>query len=499
MLKLENVTYRYPGAESSALNGLNLEIRPGEALCLMGANGSGKSTLAKIIAGLVKLNRGRVSLDGADINERTSKQQVGILFQNPDNQMVAVTVEKEIAFALENQATAQNEMERRVTEALRTFGIEHLRRRLTSELSGGEKQLVALASIMIIHPRVLVLDEPDSFLDEPGKRNLRRELDALKKDSPDLIEIRITQYPQVAELYQRMVVIENGAVVADDIPANIFRDRSLCLRNGLTFDRNQAPPPIPKIWSVENHKDRLPRPDKLELDNVSFGYEDQFFLKDISLTLEAGETIGVVGPTGAGKSTLGQIICGLMPPRRGGLKFYDGNVIRSDRNRAGWVSGVFQQPERQFFLANCLEEVAFGPTNLGYDLTPEDIRSFFIMTGLNPDKFAGRDPFTLSVGEKRRLAFAAVLATLPGFIVFDEPTSALDREGVGRFIGLSRALKAKKTGQLIITHDGRIVRELADRILFLAGDGRHEIITTSELIQREQYNHLISSPTFDED
>ena len=499
MLKLEDVTYSYPGSDRPAVNGLNLTVRPGEALCLMGANGSGKSTLAKIIAGLVRIDCGRVTFDGSDINDRTDKKRVGILFQNPDNQMVAVQVEKEIAFALENLGTPQAEMERRITEILQKFGIEHLRQRLTSQLSGGEKQLVALASIMVVQPPVLVLDEPDSYLDQPGKERLRRELDDIKKDNPELVEIRITQYPRTAARYERLVIIENGVAAADDAPAKILGDRSLCLENGLAYDLDREPSAIPAVLSGASRTEENARPDKLQLDGISFGYGESSFLNDISLTLAAGETVGIIGPTGVGKSTLGQIICGLIKPREGELSFYRGGVRCADENRTGRVSGVFQQPERQFFLSSCFEEVAFGPSNFGYDLSNEDIGAFFEMAGLDFDRFAKRDPFTLSVGEKRRLAFAAVLATLPSFVVFDEPTSALDREGVGRFILLSRALKAKKTGQVIITHDGQIVKELADRVLCLVGDGSREIITTPELMTHERYSRLISSPASDGD
>jgi len=497
MLRLKNVTYSYPGAARPAVNGLNLDVKPGESLCLMGANGSGKSTLAKIIAGLMKIKQGRVTINGKDISDRTCKQQVGILFQNPDNQMVAVLVEKEIAFALENRGVPQEEMERRITDALRVFGIEHLRKRLTSELSGGEKQLVALASIMIIHPPVLVLDEPDSYLDEAGKNKLRLELDAIKKINPDIVEIRITQYSRVALQYDRLVVIEDGAVAADDKPSKIYSDKTLCIENGLTYNFKETPPPVPAIFTALNHKGKETRPDKIKLNGVSFGYDEKPFLNDISLELEAGEIIGVIGPTGAGKSTLGQLVCGLLKPIKGEVKFLNNDEICSGRNRAGWVSGVFQQPERQFFLSDCFEEVAFGPKNFGYELSPEDINGFFEMTGLDPAEFSGRDPFTLSVGEKRRLAFAAVLSTLPSFIVFDEPTSALDQEGVGRFILLSRTLKERKTGQMVITHDGQILKTLADRVLCLTGDGRHEIMSVSELIRHEQYSCLVSSSAFD--
>jgi energy-coupling factor transporter ATP-binding protein EcfA2 len=176
MIKLENITYRYRGGSRAALRNLNLHVDRGEAVCVMGRNGSGKSTLARLVAGLIKPEQGRVVVNGDDTRPIDGGPRVGILFQNTDNQMVATLVDSELAFALENMAFGQDEMEAAVTAVAERFGISHLLRRLTSDLSGGEKQRVALASIMIQDPPVLVLDEPDSFLDEAGRRILSSEL-----------------------------------------------------------------------------------------------------------------------------------------------------------------------------------------------------------------------------------------------------------------------------------------------------------------------------------
>ena len=171
MLRFEDVSYRYAEDAPEALREVSVTVNPGEAVAVMGANGSGKSTFVRLAARLHEPSKGWVK-----VTDRAGRETpVGILFQNPDNQMVAVTVEKEIAFALENLATPLDEMEERITDTLARFGISHLRRRLTAELSGGEKQRVALASVMISEPEVLVLDEPDSYLDQAGKIALREE------------------------------------------------------------------------------------------------------------------------------------------------------------------------------------------------------------------------------------------------------------------------------------------------------------------------------------
>ena len=499
MIKFEDVTYYYPETTEPALRNLNLSIGPGEAVCVMGANGSGKSTLARVLAGLTGITRGRVTVNGDDVADKALSRKVGILFQNPDNQMVAVQVEKEIAFALENKACPLAEMDEAVTAALEAFGIAHLRERLTSELSGGEKQLVALASVMVEKPPVLVLDEPDSYLDEPGKNKLQKHLARLKTDNPDLVEIRITQYPQAARHYPRLIVLDRGAVVADGAPSEIFSNIEFCLKTGLRYDRNRYHAVMAEVPLPGNNHLTEKKPDRLVANRLSFGYRKEPVIKNLDLSLGRGEIIGVIGPTGAGKSTLGMLCCGLLQPGQGSVDFYrDGDLV-SQQPRPGWVSGVFQQPERQFFLSSCVEEISFGPKNLGYELTPEEINGFFKMAGLDSSRFSARDPFSLSVGEKRRLAFAVVLATYAPFIVFDEPTSALDREGVGRFITMARELQDRGVGLIIISHDGDIISELAERVIYLPGDGSCNILSASELFQSEWHSEVISSPAFNED
>jgi energy-coupling factor transporter ATP-binding protein EcfA2 len=291
MIELTNVTYSYPQQDQPALNHLSLSIKSGEAVCVMGANGSGKSTFAALLAGLVQPQGGRLTIDC----QEPTPLPVGILFQNPDNQMVAVTVEKEVAFALENLGTLPDEMERRIGETLERFRISHLRRRLTAELSGGEKQRVALASVMVMRPPILVLDEPDSFLDEAGKRILVDELERIKASTPSLTEIRITQYPHVARSYSRLIVFDQGGVAADGRPDDIFADPELCLRTGLSYslDADGALPPALPDYAAGDES-----PMRLVTDSLGFAYGNGGeIVRELNLDLAAGETIGVVGPS----------------------------------------------------------------------------------------------------------------------------------------------------------------------------------------------------------
>ncbi|MDD3733120.1 MAG: ATP-binding cassette domain-containing protein, partial [candidate division Zixibacteria bacterium] len=337
MIKIKNVTYRYRDVAEAALRNLSLEISEGESLCIMGSNGSGKSTLARVMAGLLKVTEGRVTIDGVDAADKSQGNKTGLLFQNPDNQMVAVLVEKEVAFALENAACPRREMEERVDAALVMFGIGPLRMRMTSELSGGEKQLVALAAVMVQKPRVLVLDEPDSYLDENGKKILLQQLARLRADNPRLVEICITQYPQTARLYPRLVVLDRGRIVADRTPEIVFADRALTLATGLRYDLEQYQRREVAIPGISSHLVENKKPDRLMFNHLTFGYRREPLLNNVSFTLERGESLGLVGPTGAGKSTLAMLGTGLLKPAQGMVAFYRGQELLSHQVQPGWV------------------------------------------------------------------------------------------------------------------------------------------------------------------
>jgi energy-coupling factor transporter ATP-binding protein EcfA2 len=495
MIELDHISYWYPNRPQAALRDLSLRLQDGESVCVMGRNGSGKTTLVKLIAGLVKPDRGHLRADGR-LRTESGDGQVGILFQNPDNQMVATLVEKEIAFALENRAMPQAEMESVIAGVAGQFGIARLLNRLTSELSGGEKQRVALASVMVQNPCVLLLDEPDSFLDQEGRRILTAELARLHRDDVRLIEIRITQSAQVARDYARLIVLNDGTVVADGKPEGIFGDQRLCSVAGLTIpDLSQIQVTVPSsLKSGEEADDE--RLSSVLLEQVSFAWpmcEPVFH--NINLSLAVEETVGLVGPTGVGKSSLGLLIAGLLKADEGRILYLHKNGLGlTDAVIRGQLALMLQQPERQFFLESCAEEVAFGPNNRGRTLDSTEINSFLEMVGLNPARFADRDPFSLSAGEKRRLAFAAVLAMAPSFVIFDEPTAGLDGEGVGRFIALSRALRRLRVGQVIISHDGDVVRQLCDRALYITRRGDLLPLSLSELFDDPRYAGVVSSP-----
>ncbi|MEE8576001.1 MAG: ATP-binding cassette domain-containing protein, partial [candidate division Zixibacteria bacterium] len=390
MIQSENLTYRYPGADKDAICDLTLAVSSGERLALMGGNGSGKSTLARLFAALLTPDSGRLFVNGAsDASSDNQASSVGILFQNPDNQMVSVLVDKEIAFALENRGATMVEMERGVKRSLQCFGISHLARRLTSELSGGEKQRVALSAITVDQPRLLLLDEPDSYLDRAGRQLLKEQLLKLRQAVPDLTEIRITQYPEVARTYPRLVVLKDGQIVFDGEPEKFFSDRAQVSSCRLSFEPDQQSDRMASDFSPASLNGKK----SLQVEKLTFGHsEDRTLFNEATFSLESGEIVALVGPTGCGKSTLGHILCGLIQPDSGRVRLTDDGLQVSEDKRAGMVSGVLQQPERQFFLPSCNEEVAFGPSNLGQSLSTDQIEAYLRQVRLAPDEFSARDP-----------------------------------------------------------------------------------------------------------
>lgn len=497
MIRLDHISYNYPGSDVAALHDLSLEIADGESVCVMGRNGSGKSTLIKLIAGLLPQSRGSIRVGDSLAGGESKPGDIAILFQNPENQMVASVVEKEIAFALENQALPQNEMEPAVYSVARQFGIASLLDRLTNELSGGEKQRVALAAVMVHQPSVLLLDEPDSFLDQDGRQLLATELQQLHAQNQKLVEMRITQSVEIATAYPRLIVLDQGGIVADGVPSEILADRQLAEQTGLLISYpsdNKLSLPNRLQVNVDYRPTSVAR---IDLSQASFAWPlCQPLFENLSLSLKAGETVCLVGPTGAGKSSLGLLISGLVEPVAGTIDYYDkSDRILSSSDRRGQVALVLQQPERQFFLDNCADEIKFGPSNFNQPMSESETEQFFRLFGLDPARYAKRDPFSLSAGEKRRLAFAAVLAMAPSMVVFDEPTAGLDGEGVGQFISHSRELRTAGLGQMIISHDGDVINCLADRVLYLTAQKQLLELTPDQLLSGDRYASVVSRPT----
>lgn len=493
MIAFDRVSYAYPAARAyPAVRDVSLSIGDGEEVAIMGANGCGKTTLGLLMAGLLKPDSGtvQIEIDGYAFGRDGDDPVVGFLFQDPDNGLVATTVEREVAFSLENRNMPSPQMREIVGKTLAFFGMDGIRGRLVWNLSGGEKQRLSLAGLFASERKVLFLDEPASFLDYPGSQQMETILTQMKKADPKLTVVRITQYARVAVTFARILVMAHGEIIADGSPDEVFGNLDMLTRIRLR-------PPLRYLTSKTTAHStsqsgegaRTARP-LATFDRVGFSYENGqggALFHDLSFQIHKGEVLGLVGPSGSGKSTLAQILCGIYQPTSGSIELTDPSCR---------VSMSFQQPERQFFLDTVYDEVKYGiKEQIESDTLIEDmIRKSMEMAGLDYGKFRLRDPHTLSGGEARRLAFAIVVALNAGLIIFDEPTCGLDDGGVGAFRRLVRSLRSAGKTIVIISHNSDIVADLADRVALLRDGHITATLPPKEFFTSADYKAILPTP-----
>ncbi len=511
MIKLKEVSYSYQtkaGGSVSALKGVDLSIGEGERLAIIGPNGSGKTTLACCLNGLLRPTHGEVRVDGFPVGDQSSTYQirrlVGMVFQNPDNQIISTTVEREIAFGLENIGLPAEEIGKRVKWALQTFGLEEYRDFSPYHLSGGEKQRLALASVLAMRPKYLVLDEPTSLLDPIGRQEVIQVISQLNNLGISSL-VHITQFPEEALLSSRLIVLYQGRILLDGAPEDVFSQREVLRRIGL------KPPPLMEfveelreqgIW-LEGSLSRRPeellqvllelkgreslkgktffpeekvvRPTVVETKSLRYIYNpglpnQKEALRGVNLRVGEGELIGLIGPTGSGKTTLAQHFNLLLTPTSGLVSLFgqklNGTNLHAVRKEVGFL---FQFPEKQLFEETVYKDVAFGPNNLKLpqQKIKERVQESLEMVKLNYDQFASRSPFSLSGGEQRRVALAGVLAMEPQLIILDEPTVGLDPAGSDLVAEILKELHLSGKTVILISHNLDFVFSLTNRVIAL--------------------------------
>lgn len=525
MIRIENLSfqYRYKNNSFNALNGIDLEIKKGESVAIMGANGSGKTTLAWCINGLLLPNSGKVMVDGLSTHRSEQipaiRRRVGMVFQNPDNQIVTTTVEREIAFGLENIGIPPIQMHQRINWALKHFDLEQYRYHSPHRLSGGEKQRLAIASVLAMEPKYLILDEPTSLLDPKGKREVNRMLKQIQAADPvgcetthragQVTVIHITQSPEEALEADRLIVLSQGKIVLDGPPQTVFGqydqiwalglDLPLQMRLEIANNTDEGDRYLEKLFDSEeldkpSSQGTREKPIKISTHNLSHIYDDGLpthkeALSNVSIDIKKGEILALVGPTGSGKTTLAQHFNGLLKPTSGQVKvegedLWDKGIdLQKVRQKVGLV---FQFPEFQLFEEKVAEDVAFGPRNLGIaeEQVQQRVKQALEAVELDFDAFAQRSPVHLSQGEKRRVAIAGVLAMDPEVIVLDEPTVGLDPRGTKQIIRTLKALHRQGKTVVIISHNMDLVAQLSERMTVLS-EGR--VVLTGSL--KDVFSH----------
>jgi energy-coupling factor transport system ATP-binding protein len=504
ILRFEGVSYRYPGPEPWALNGVDLTLRAGESVLIAGTSGSGKSTLCRSCIGLVPHFHhgewiGKVLVDGLDTTQHPVYElfrHAGLVFQNTDAQLFNQTVESELTYGLESLGLAQGEIDQRLAWASKLAQLGDLMGRPPHLLSGGEKQKVALGSILALQPRLLLLDEPFTHLDPQGTEELRKILRTMKSQGMALIIVEHRLHEIIQDV-DRIIVLHRGKIVAEGSPDQVLareisdyglnlpplvrlfremglRGRPLSVEDAIKElkDQNLVTPFSARLSKgAKNTSTPFPEtsPPMVEAEEICFSYHGLPVLQNIHFKLLRGESVALVGRNGAGKTTMIKHLNGLLRPCSGHLKVLGQETLtRSVSNLSRHVGFVWQNPNDQLFQPTVREEVLTGPKALrSYDPSWSD--ELFNRFGLV--SLLERSPFTLSEGQKKRVSFAAALAVKPELIVLDEPTAGQDelfRKELAKFIS---ELQSEGRTVMLVTHDLEFAAEHANRWLVLA-DGQ---------------------------
>ena len=509
IISFRNFSFQYRAQKRPTLTDINLEIYPGERVLIAGPSGSGKSTLAGCINGLNPFSNpgactGTLTVDGVDAPHSSLFElsaHVGTVLQDPDGQFIGLTVGEDIAFALENSCTPQNEMHAITRHAAELVGIENHLGYAPHELSGGQKQRVSLAGVMVDQVKILLFDEPLANLDPATGKQAIELIDEIQKKTDTTVLIIEHRLEDVLWRNVDRIVLVNGGTILADLRPDELLSGSLLAENGireplyvtalryagveLTPDKHPAHVDSLVLDDTDTQKLRdwftaRPRPAAqpereplLEVKGLSFGYQKgQQTLRDVSFSIGKGEMVSIVGRNGAGKSTLSKLICGFETPDAGEI-FLNGKPLAEEniRRRAQHIGYVMQNPNQMISKTMIYEEVALGLQRSG--LTEEQIREKVEATlrvcGLYP--FRNWPISALSFGQKKRVTIASVLVLDPELILLDEPTAGQDFRHYTDIMEFLRGLNARGVTVVMITHDMHLMLEYTRRALVFC-DGR---------------------------
>ncbi|AKB75856.1 ATPase component of general energizing module of ECF transporters [Methanosarcina lacustris Z-7289] len=534
MIEIKDLWYTYPGRTDPTLKGVNLKIEEGEFVLLTGPTGCGKSTLLKTLNGIIPHESGGIfsgsirinGIETRDSNQMELSRGVGLVFQNPDDQIFSTTVEDEIAFGPENLCMKREDIDKKVEEALQMVGMSGHRLDSTNSLSGGQKQRICIASMLAMMPEILAMDEPVSQMDPMGTRdvlNTVRELNRKLKITILLVEHRLHELAPFAD---RVVIMDDGKIIFDQPASKAFDNLEIFHRLGLRVPEpvelchrlgiRASPLSIREALALlnrKNFKEKMktpqffPNPEEdtgkqtgssgnndsvnnnsiISIRDMWSGYEkNRMVLKGINLEIRKSERVAVMGTNGSGKSTLLLNLAAMLKPYKGSVKvFGEDTRSRNPYSFAGRVGFVFQNPDLMLFCDSAEEEARFGPVQLKYKNIEERARtSLEAMSILNLKQDL---PQSLSRGQRLRTAVASVLSINPEIILLDEPTTGQDRVNIEQMMDY---FKNKRSTLVFCTHDIEIAMLYATRILVMnegqiIADGKgREVIKDIETLRK---------------
>jgi energy-coupling factor transport system ATP-binding protein len=476
MIEVDRLSFQYVGATVNSLNEVNLKVREGEFILVLGRSGCGKSTLCRALNGLIPhfyggRISGHVKVDGKDTRDHTPSDYasiVGMVFQDPENQLVMTNVENEMAFGLENTCVPTEIMKERVQQYSHYLDLNRFLTRFIPELSGGEKQKVAMASILAMRPKYIVLDEPTSQLDGENAVLFLQFLKQMNRElgiSVILVEHRIERcidYPD------RIIVMDQGTIVKDGP-----REEMIVHLKGMGLLDSPESRNVP----IQNEK-----ADIVEAVGICFGYEGREVLKSLGLTVKTGELVSITGDNGSGKSTLMKNLNGLLRPRTGEVKINGRSIANmTAASIAKTIGYLGQNPNDYLFEETLEEELKFTLRNIKIDEKEWDERIHWALGILDMERYLKRFPRDLSCGERERAALASVLVARPKVLILDEPTRGLDQWNKAKLGDILERLRAEGQTTILVTHDYRFIAEYSSRVLRLK-DGMLTEIPLDEMM-----------------
>ncbi len=535
MIRFNHLTYRYPDADAPILRDLSLEIDEGEFLLVIGPSGAGKSTLLRCLNGLVPHFYGGtiaggvrvVGRDPVELGPRGMADAVGFVLQDPEAQFVVDIVEDELAFALENQGLDPLVMRKRIEEALDQLNIADLRGRSVNTLSGGERQRVAIAAVMTLQPRLLVLDEPTSQLDPQAAEEV---LDTLVKLNHDLgLTVVLSEHrlERVVQYVDRILYLPGeGRPPILDEPRAVLRQVELTpplitlakalgwsplpltIKEGRRFARQgsrRKAQGTKSQYPISNLQSPIPNsqsPISISVEGLRFSYNGHPALRDVSLDVRQGEFVALMGRNGSGKTTLLKQFVGLLKPDQGQVEISNPQSPTSLNTRQAPVEEIIrvvgyvpQNPNALLFNDTVRQELDF--TRRGHGLPPGEYRDLLSILSLT--EYADRYPRDLSVGERQRAALASILVAEPEILLLDEPTRGLDYRQKAALTEFLQREKARGRTIVMATHDVELVAQCADRVVLL-GDGQIVVdgparqVMGDSLVFASQINKLFRDP-----
>ena len=490
-VELRQVSFVFEGEKEPVWHDISCEFRQGAVNVIAGPSGCGKSTLLQMICGVIPFVNtggcsGSVIVNGEDVTDVDPKDRcstIGYVMQDPDSQFCTFTVEDEIAFGLENFETPPEEIGRRIAAALDEVGLPGIEKRFLNDLSGGQKQKVALASILAMEPEILLLDEPTANLDPESRRDILRllvQLAHLKGMTIIMVEHNLEE---IVGSVDHLVVMDQNSRIADSgCPDDVISR----LASGENKDLVRLLPPalwrketVRSVWSPEERMTKEDTTDKyISFENVTFAYPlndgkkrksyGEPVLKDLDLTINRGDFLMIAGENGAGKSTLLNLLFLSCKPQSGRILMNGRDINTIEKTELFSKMGlVFQNPELQFVTNQVDRELLYSLKKSNLSDEEKEVRVDEMLRRFHLEQFAERSPFILSQGQKRRLSVATMLLTDQEILFLDEPTYGQDYENRQELMRSMVKLNRQGVTIVVITHDISLIREFGKRVVFL--------------------------------